>query len=63
MKLEDIKDEHGIIDYIDGCLNDMEGGVSDKDETSWNLILLIEWVVKKDRRKQIDDLKKVIATK
>lgn len=38
MKLEDIKSDEDILNYIEGCFNDFEAGVSTKAE-SMNLVL------------------------
>lgn len=63
MKLDDIKNEGDIITYIEGCINDLESGISTKDETHWAIIHLISWVVQKDRKNQIDKLETMLKEK
>lgn len=51
LKLEDIKSEEQVAQYIEGCLNDFDAGISTKVETE-NLILgLIIYLIKLDRSK------------
>jgi len=50
MKLEDIQSEEMVAQYIEGCINDLDAGISTKVETS-NLIMgLVIHMIKLDRR-------------
>lgn len=41
MNLQDVKKPEDILNFIEGCLNDMEAGVSAKQETMGNILDLI----------------------
>lgn len=45
--LEQIKTDDDLLDYIEGCLNDLEAGISTKDETHRHLADLVLFVAKK----------------
>ena len=51
MKLENIRSEEDIIAYIEGCLNDLEFGISDKDDTILAISDLVVWAVKQERKR------------
>ena len=50
LKLSDIKSEKIVLQYVEGILNDMEAGLSTKEETEGLIIDLIVHVVKLDRK-------------
>lgn len=52
MELTDIKSEEGVARYIEGCMNDLEAGVSTKKETELLLHRLIVYLIKLDRTKR-----------
>jgi len=52
MKVEDIKDESMVIQYIEGCLNDMEYGIASKQETDIHINKLIIYLIKLDRKRR-----------
>lgn len=60
MQLSDIKDERGIIRYIEGCINDLDAGIATKDETVDHVINLIIFLVKKKERILLNEVEKVI---
>ena len=47
MKIDQIKTTADIENYIEGCLNDFETGISDKSETMTNLCELVGHVYAK----------------
>ena len=51
MKLSDITSEEMVAQYIEGCLNDMEAGISTKQETELHLHRLIIYLIKLDRKR------------
>lgn len=51
MKVEDIKSEEQVIQYIEGCLNDMEAGLEFKHQTGKHINDLIIYLIKLDRSK------------
>jgi hypothetical protein len=46
MKAEQINSEEDMLNYIEGCLNDLQFGISDRRETISSIIELIEFVTK-----------------
>ncbi len=48
MKIDQIKTTADIENFIEGCLNDFETGISDKSETMANLRELVGHVYTKD---------------
>ena len=44
MKVENVSTGEDIERYIEGCINDFEGGISTKDETIVNLAELVAHV-------------------
>jgi len=41
MKATEVKSEQDILNFLEGCLNDFETGLSSKNETMQNLVELI----------------------
>ena len=62
MELKNIKTEDDFINYIEGCLNDMEYGVSSKNETVGHMVSLFLHMINKDREKRDREkpIKKII---
>ena len=52
MEITDIKSEEMVSQYIEGCLNDLEAGISTKKETELLLHRLIVYLIKLDRTKR-----------
>lgn len=50
MKLQDVKKPEDILNFIEGCLNDMEAGVSSKNETVGNMVDLISYLIKEKEK-------------
>lgn len=51
MNVNEINSSEDILNFIEGCLNDFETGVSSKNETSGNIIDLIAYLTKKSNEK------------
>lgn len=49
MKLEDIKSEEMVAQYIEGTLNDFEACISTKQETELHIHRLIIYLIKLDK--------------
>lgn len=58
MKVEQIRTADDVERYIEGCLNDFEEGISEKDETVVHLAELVAHVYAKAM-----EVKRVITTK
>ena len=55
MKVENVKTADDIERYIEGCINDFESGISDKDETTIAIAELVVHIYKlafKERSKE-----------
>ena len=46
MKVENVKTPNDIESYIEGCINDFEVGISEKDETIYYLAELVVHIYK-----------------
>lgn len=46
MKAEDVDSEEKILAYLEGCLNDFESGISNKQETMSNILDLLNHLTK-----------------
>lgn len=48
MKVEQITSEEMVLQYVEGCLNDFEAGLTSKDDTASAMIELIVHLIKLD---------------
>ena len=62
MKVENVKTADDIERYIEGCINDFESGISDKDETTIAIAELVVHIYKlafKERSKEWKQIKRL----
>lgn len=53
MKVEDIKSNQQVLDFIEGLCNDLEAGVSTTAETKNQILRLVNYLVNQDRKKVV----------
>lgn len=61
LKLEDIKSEEQVIQYIEGCLNDFEAAISTKVQTENYLNRLLIHLIKHDRKRRESIIERAFA--
>jgi len=56
MKIEDIKSNEQVLDFIEGLCNDLEAGVTTTAETKNQILRLVTYLIELDRKKikQVD---------
>jgi len=57
LTLESIRSEEQVAQYIEGCINDFETGISTKVETENHIHRLIIYLIKLDRVNQMKSKK------
>lgn len=55
MKLENVKTADDLERYIEGCINDFEAGISDKDETTIAIAELVVHIYKLALKERIEE--------